>query len=69
MPYKITIVELALLPDPKSATVADLPMPIEILSMRLEALDLHHVIQTLTKKPRARRSDAGKPKVKAVNGL
>jgi len=62
MPFQIKITEV---PSAPVAAGEELPMPVEILSLRLETLDLPHVIQTLTKKPRAKRSDAGKRKTTA----
>jgi hypothetical protein len=59
MPFKVTIVEIPAVPV---AAGDELPMPIEILSVRLDTIDIPFVIQTLTKKPRAKRSDAGKRK-------
>ena len=59
MPFKVTITEI---PSAPVAAGDELPMPIEILSVRLDTIDIPFVIQTLTKKPRAKRSDAGKRK-------
>lgn len=59
MPFKVTIVEI---PSAPVAGGDEPPIPIEILSVRLDTIDIPFVVQTLTKKPRAKRSDAGKRK-------
>lgn len=63
MAYKVTIVEIPAAPVAAGENGREeVLMPIEILSVRLDTIDIPFVIQTLTKKPRAKRSDAGKPK-------
>jgi len=56
--FTITITEHPA-PQAQAAGLDTLPMSIERLKMTLDTVDINAVIATLTKKPRARRKDAG----------
>jgi len=56
--FTITIIEHQSHHDPLAETMP-LPIAVERLKMTLDTMDINAVIATLTKKPRARRKDAG----------